>query len=201
MTSIGHQAFSNCESLINAAISNGVTTIGGDAFSDCDSLTSVVIPDSVTSIGYYAFGGCGNIDKIDVSSENKVYYGVNNCLIEKSTKMLILGCKNSIIPSDGSVTTIGENAFAGCSGLTAITIPDSITDIEIMAFLNCNNLVSVTIPNSMISVEVWAFLNCGTLTEVIFKGTIEKWKKIYTDGIFAGTQVSTVKCTDGDVEI
>ncbi len=38
-----------------------VTSIGEDAFYDCDSLTSITLPDSVTSIGDSAFDECNNL--------------------------------------------------------------------------------------------------------------------------------------------
>ncbi|MBR2105961.1 MAG: leucine-rich repeat protein, partial [Treponema sp.] len=38
-----------------------VTTIGDEAFSDCDSLRSITIPDSVATIGEYAFNDCDSL--------------------------------------------------------------------------------------------------------------------------------------------
>jgi hypothetical protein len=48
-----------------------------------------------------------------------------------------------------TVTTIGNTAFFGCSGLTNVTIPNSVTSIGISAFNGCIGLTSVTIPNSV----------------------------------------------------
>ena len=44
-----------------------------------------------------------------------------------------------------SVTSIGERAFYGCTGLTSITIPNSITSIGYWAFYNCYGLTSITV--------------------------------------------------------
>ena len=38
------------------------------------------------------------------------------------------------------VTTIGVSAFAGCTGLQSIVIPESVTTIGVAAFYRCNNL-------------------------------------------------------------
>ena len=64
-------------------------------------------------------------------------YSSGNCLINKKTKTLVEGSDNSVIPTDGSVTSIGDSAFYGCSGLTSITIPDSVTNIGDHAFSVC----------------------------------------------------------------
>ena len=51
-----------------------------------------------------------------------------------------------------SVTSIGDGAFAGCSGLTSINIPSSVTSIGAGAFENCIGLTSIAIPNSVTSI-------------------------------------------------
>ena len=59
-----------------------------------------------------------------------------------------------------SVTTIGDYAFYGCSGLTSVTIPNSVTSIGNYAFYDCSGLTSVTIPNSVTSIGDSAFQHC-----------------------------------------
>ena len=159
VTSIGDDVFKGCSGLTTMTIPNSVTSIGNSAFSDCTGLTSVTIPDSVTSIGDYAFSGCIGLTSIIVYEGNTKYHSAGNCLIETATKTLILGCETSVIPTDGSVTNIGDSAFDGCKGLTSITIPISVTSIGDYAFRNCSGLTSVTIPNSVTSIGYGAFYN------------------------------------------
>ena len=192
-TSIGNYAFKGCSGLTSVTIGNGVTSIGSSAFSGCSGLTSITIPDSVTSIGESVFWGCNGLTSIIVYEGNIKYHSAKNCLIETATKTLILGCKTSVIPTDGSVTSIGNDAFSGCSGLTSVTIPDSVTSIGEYAFYGCSSLTSVTIGNSVTSISNYAFSGCSGLKTVFYAGTEEQWKAIsigdYSDSLTSATRV------------
>ena len=65
-----------------------------------------------------------------------------------------------------SVTSIGDEAFEKCSGLTSVTIPNSVTSIGVYAFWGCSGLTSVTIPNSVTSIGNSAFSRCSGLSLV-----------------------------------
>lgn len=140
VTSIGQYAFYDCGSLESVVIPNGVTRIDNDTFYNCGGLKNVVIPSSVTSIADNAFAFCRNLETLTIEEGNVSYRSVGNCIINTKTKTLLRGCKNSVIPTDGSVTVIGSNAFNGCSGLVKAVIPASITKIETGAFSYCNDL-------------------------------------------------------------
>ena len=143
-----------------------VTSIGDEAFRYCDSLTRVTIPSSVTSIGDHAFSSCDSLTNITVAAGNTVYHSAGNCIIETASKTLIAGCKTSVIPSDGSVTSIKDYAFYGCDSLTSVIIGDGVTSIGDGAFAHCDSLASVTIPDSVTSIGEGAFSWCGSLTRV-----------------------------------
>ena len=65
-----------------------------------------------------------------------------------------------------SVTSIETEAFAYCSSLTSVIIPNSVTSIEDYAFDSCLTLAYVTIPNSITSIGFGAFASCSSLTSV-----------------------------------
>lgn len=172
VTSIGDDAFAMCDRLTNITIPSGVTSIGNSAFRYCSELTSITISSSVTSIGEQVFSFCNKLTSIIVESGNPIFHSAGNCLIETESKTLICGCKASTIPNDGSVTSIGRQAFYSCQELTGITIPNSVTSIGNYAFENCIGLTSITIPSSVTSIGFSAFGACRGLKSVTIPGSV-----------------------------
>ncbi|MCM8871999.1 MAG: leucine-rich repeat domain-containing protein [Paludibacteraceae bacterium] len=165
VTSISSYAFYGCTGLTSITIQNSVTSIGFRAFEGCTGLTSVTIPNRVTSIGKFAFYDCTGLTSINVAEDNLNYASIDGVLYSKDKNTLIM-CpqgKTGSITIPNSVTSIGEYAFGGCTGLTSITIPNSVTSIGDEAFDDCTGLTSITIPNSVTSIGIWAFIGCDNL--------------------------------------
>ena len=80
------------------------------------------------------------------------------------------------------VTSIGNSAFWGCTGLTSITIPNSVTSIGSSVFYGCTGLTNVTIGNGVTSIGNYAFYNCTGLTSI----TILNGVTSIGDSAFAG---------------
>ena len=162
VTSIGNDAFYDCDSLTSIVIPDSVTSIGDYAFYNCYSLTSIVIPDSVTSIGEYAFYDCDSLTSIVIpdSVTSIGDYAFYDC-----------DSLTSIVIPD-SVTSIGYQTFCGCISLTSVTIPDSVTSIGSQAFYNCISLTSVTIPDSVTSIGSSAFSCCISLTSIVIPDSV-----------------------------
>ena len=147
-----------------------VTSIGIYAFSSFRNITSLHIPANIRGVGWNAFAFASNIEQITVDEANEWLYVENNCLITKSEKKLVLGCKNSVIPND--VTEIEQSAFKGCSGLKEIVIPDSVTLIGASAFRKCEGLTKVVIGNRVTKINS-AFSACTSLKEVVIGTGVE----------------------------
>ena len=132
--------FKGCTSLTNVVMPEGYGYFYGGIFSECSALESVVIPRNVEEVPITSFSDCDSLTSIVVDKENKVYDSRENCnaIIETENNKLIVGCKNTIIPS--SITSIGAYSFFSCSSLTSIVIPNSVTNIESGAFKFCDSL-------------------------------------------------------------
>ena len=187
---IGESAFNGCLGLTSITIPNSVTTIGEAVFWGCKSLTSITIPNSVTNIGVSVFNSCSSLTSIVVEGGNTTYDSRNNCnaIIETSTNTIINACQNTIIPN--SVTSIGNHAFFGCSGLTSITIPNSVMSIGMGAFLGCSGLTSIIIPNGVTSIEYSAFNSCSSLTSITIPNSVTSIRAFAFKGCAALTSIS-----------
>ena len=166
VTEIGYMAFYHCSTLTSVTLPEGITGIHEYAFS-CTGLTQIVIPASVISIhGSYPFEVCASLASIIVTNGNSKYDSRNNCnaIIETSTNTLIVGCKNTNIPS--SVTTIGQQSFYGASGLTSITIPNGVTNVGYRSFDACSSLASITLGSTVKNIGNRAFTLCSNITSI-----------------------------------
>ena len=70
------------------------------------------------------------------------------------------------------MTSIGDGAFSGCSGLTSVTIPNSVTSIGSYAFSYCSGLTSVNIGNNVTSIDEYAFKGSTSMTKFKIRAAV-----------------------------
>ena len=217
VTSIGFSAFYYCRGLTSVAIGNSVTSIGDDAFYHCTSLKELRIEDgeSTLSLGYNNYNSSGigqglfydcpletlylgrNIKYTDYSSsypytsypQRYGYSAFYNTTTLKSVTIgnsvtsignsAFSGCSGltSVVFNAENCTTMGSSTnpvFSGCTNLTSITIGDQVKTIPDYAFSNCSGLTSVTIGNSVTSIGSSAFKDCSSLTEVTLGSSVKE---------------------------
>ena len=183
ITEIESNAFKDYTNLINVTFNDSISTIGDRAFSGCSNLTGKIDIPTVTTIGGYAFENtgitgisfgpnistlsytqlynCQNLTEIIIDPYNTKYEDKgNNIIFEKSTKSIIKGCKNSLIPED--TVTISLYAFSGCTGISKLNIPNSVVTIELYAFSGCSYIPEITVGTGLTNIRDDAFSNCST---------------------------------------
>ena len=165
VTAVGSYAFYGCSGLTAVTVGDTVTSIGEFAFSHCSGLTAIAIGRNVDTVCGEALSYCVSLASITVDGGNAVYDSRNgsNAIIHTATGVLIAGCRNTMIPN--GVTAIGDGAFRGCSGLTAVALPGTVVSIGHNAFRDCGGITGrLVLPAALTHLGHHAFSNCGGIT-------------------------------------
>lgn len=109
----------------------------------------------------YQYAYTGDINILATITYNKETYSV--IAIDEHAFAYCTGLNSVIIPE--GVTQIGQYAFKDCSNMTNIILPNNLTNIGEEAFNGCSSLTKINIPKSMTTINKWAFSGCG-LTSV-----------------------------------
>ena len=215
-TYYAHHLYLNGEEITNLVIPDDITFIEHRAFVNCSGITSVTIPNSVDNIGYAAFSGCSGLTNILIEDgDKKISFPTTSvsypertfreCPIEK----LYIGrnCSTSAfsyistllaIVIGNSVTTIGDNVFKDCTGLTNVRFEDGDGDVFLSntAFSQCpidtlylgRNIntsnsspfssmstlptANITIGNSVTKIGNYLFADCSDLMSIIIPNSV-----------------------------
>ena len=205
--SIGDYAFKGCYSLESIDIPYSVTSVGEYAFADCTEIEEITIPYSLTSFGAWAFDGCENLSKVhytgDIDNWAEIkFYPYNSNPMKYATDLYFDGELVTSVEIPDYISSIGSFAFEGVASLTSVYIPSSVTSIGEMAFLGCFSLQNVTIPSSVTNIGQLAFSQCTSLVTISFEGTKAEWINIEKGTYWYDKIPATeVICTDGTVSI
>lgn len=131
VTSIGVNAFRNCNGVTNVTIPNSVTNIAKKAFQNCTSLTAVTLPEGLTRIGAYAFSATG-VKSVTIPEGITI---IDTCLF--------YNCKSlESVSLPGGLTKIMLGAFEN-STLASVFIPKNVNYLGDAVFMQCYSLKSV----------------------------------------------------------
>jgi hypothetical protein len=142
------------------------------AFADCEDLTSLTVPSNVTSMGSCMLAGCDSLESLTLPFLGEFRDHGNGETSGSQTSIGSFFESNDAIPKSlkhitlTGGTRISWNAFAGCKGVTEITLPDTLTVICGEAFKNCTSLKSIVIPDSVTFMESNIFSGCTSLMDL-----------------------------------
>lgn len=169
--SIDYRAFSECEDLTGVTIPEGVVYVDGEAFENCKNLVSIRLSASVETIaGDSKFTGCSSLAGIWVDEGSEYFCNDEQGVLFNKDKTWLVAAPRTIsgkyiVPE--SVTMIGLDAFAGCSKLTAVELPDGLLEIGMFAFADCDSLESVELPEHVRIDELFnSFGSCDNLLAI-----------------------------------
>ena len=192
----------NGELLTEVKIPSTMTTISSGTFAGFSGLTSITIPNSVTSIGNYAFNGCTALKELTFEDgSSALSLGNNNLFYDCPLETLYIGRNLSYsnewysgyppfynnksltnVTIGDNVTSIGSNAFSGCSNLASLTLGIGVNSIGDAAFYECSSLTAITIPNGVTTIGNDAFSGCSSLASA----TIGNGVTTIGNGAFSG---------------
>lgn len=165
--------FASGSAISSVVLPVSLTTIGSEAFYNCENITNLTVPVNVTYIGVNAFRETGitsltwNARKCWSNGHDRKHYWdlpywhISDVTIGDEVEVLPNNfVSNSTITSfsiPASVKHIGEYAFKECTGLTSIVIPDNVISIDSYAFSSCTSVTSVTVGKNVVQIGEKAF--------------------------------------------
>lgn len=197
---IGHQAFYGSSSLASIAVdpeNRAYSSEGGVLYNkDKTQLliypegasTTCNIPYTVTSFSIDAFEGCTGLQEIIVDPANAVFSSDDGMLYDKDMTHLIFCPRGSLVTIcviPDSVTTIDDDAFNGCRGISVVIIGACVEAIGDGAFETCSSLESLTMSDSVKTIGTNAFFECWNLKKISFgNGLISVGSNAFSEAIY-----------------
>lgn len=137
ITSIAEEAFKGNSEITSLTIPASVKSIGVYAFANMPNLKTVAFENAsmITEIGYSAFSNCPQLSKFNSTTEGKLVVPEN--IIRLKGDVFEGSAFNDIV-FGSNITRIETGAFADCTGLKNLVIPEFVTSLGNGAFENVN---------------------------------------------------------------
>ncbi len=156
---INSYAFLNFNNLESVKLGESVTKIADNAFKNCENLKNVSVSDKIIHISVTSFSDCKNVKYNEY--QNASYLGNDDNLyvaLMQATSTKITACA-----INANTRVLSAWAFAGCTSLKSIAIPDSVVAIGKAAFANCTQLSSVKLSDNLKYLGSYVFNTCKNL--------------------------------------
>lgn len=184
ITSIGSTAF-QYSPITELELPDSMTTIGWDAFRDCQYLKRITVQNSLFSVGPDAFKNTpwlaaqpagpvyiGNVLYI-YNNDGATTYTVREGTFS-ITSNAFYNCtslKSVVLPT--SLQQLGGQVFQACTSLESITIPDSVKSIGAYTFYGCSALKTVTLGKNTERIGNYAFYGCTALKSISLPASVQ----------------------------
>lgn len=158
VTCIGVKAFGFGTKLVSVEVPSGVSSIENGAFAQCEGLLKVIFKgDAPTTVGQSVFPDrcvvcvSRQAKGFEVDKSGKWHYATveyygPEFVIDKNGKLTSVTLHDAtIVEIPDGVTSIGDEAFYNCSGMSSVLIPSSVKSIGYNSFDGCSGLASVHI--------------------------------------------------------
>lgn len=150
------------------------TVSAGEKTTDETGATYTVTEASTNAAPQVEYSAADSTEKTVVIPETVKVNGVDAAVTSIADDAFAGNTTVTTVTIPSSVEEIGDNAFSGCTKLKTVTIPESVEEIGAGAFQNCTSLKKVTIPKNVESVGKNAFSGCSSITTVTIKSTVIK---------------------------
>lgn len=153
-----------------------VTEIGDYAFNEKEFIKTITISKNIEDFGDYSFYGSTAITEFKVDEENEIYKADESGAIVGKDGLAYFAypCgKNptEITVPDGTIA-IQSSAFAVCTELKTVNLPESLEYIGSFCFAECESLDNVVIPEGVTSIEKYTFSGCKSLKNITLPDTV-----------------------------
>lgn len=151
LTSIPEGAFAYCKNLKTIKLPSTITSIGDEAFYNCQSLTNIEGLDkcNLKSIGSAAFSNCKALENLDFSKST--FTNVPSKAFNGCSALAKITLPNTL-------TTIGGYAFYACYGIPQLDLSNTaLTTLENYALYQMRETTKFSLPDSISSIGTHAF--------------------------------------------